>query len=239
MSFSKLSNRDEFGYPLKFKSASEAGLVKLERGGDANTKLSLDFEDFPFADNAVGNTIPATITNSGVTRDMANKKFGKSSALFSSAYAYLDCSVPKTLMENSDFSLEFFAYPTALSGRVWALNQDTATAYTFALGFENTSVLVSVRAGAYKTGGTVTLNTWHHIKMVKHDSKAYAFLDGVKVIDNITFSPVVYVDTMRIGAALYDANTYKFSGNIDEVRLQFGDMSEQTGATCAVPDKPF
>ena len=34
MSFSKLSNRDAFGYPLKFKSASEAGLVK-----DANPFL--------------------------------------------------------------------------------------------------------------------------------------------------------------------------------------------------------
>lgn len=237
MSFSLLSNRDEFGYSLKFDTASAAGLVKPVRGGDANTKLSLDFEDFPFADNSVGNITPATVINSGVTRDTTNKKFGESSALFSSAY--LDCSVPKTLMENSDFSLEFFAYPTALSGRVWALNQDTDTVYGFALGFDGTSVLISIRAGAYKIGGTVTLNTWHHIKMVKHDSKAYAFLDGVKVIDNITFSPVVYVDTMRIGAALFDANTYKFSGNIDEVRLQFGDMSEQTGATCDVPDKPF
>lgn len=123
-----------------------------------------------------------------------------------------------------DFTVEAWVYPTAT--RVQCV-VDTRTAdasstgFFFGLNASNQAMLYHNAAATQ--GGTVSLNTWTHIALVRSGSTWTVYVNGVSV-GTLTRAVVLNDTNLQIGASttVTSSSTNYFSGNIDDLRITKG-----------------
>lgn len=184
--------------------------------------------------------------------DFTNKKFGTASIKY-------DPSIPKQQLYSmvnagfdiylQDFTLEIWAYFTnvntnqALMGKSAAGDfqdeiqfswmTDNGGHFRFATSPSNYNV-------KYKDFFVVpTLNTWHHIALVRKSSTLKFFLDGIQIGNAEPFDISVNSYTARVFrvGVLDDSDNWRFAGNLDELRITVG--VARYWANFPVPTKPF
>ena len=186
--------------------------------GTSVTNINLEVES--------GNT-GHTVTNSNVTSDSTNKKFGTSSAFFNGTSSYM--SIPDHAdfqlggTSGGNFTVEYWQKSSSTtSSRVWSQFAGHPTE-NFMRGYYLTSEFVKVYIDSTVRNTlapttNISNNAWHHVALVRDGGTLRLFIDGTQedtqvVANNANdISGIVY-----IGA--HNGTSEFFSGNIDEFRL--------------------
>lgn len=167
----------------------------------------------------------------------AQSKFGGSSGLFdgSGDAAIITTGLNNFTMSGNAYTLEAWIRPSVVSGSRPVISITAASASFFglialsvsggALAWESRHNTGSGFANVNGTGGTVTVDTWHHVALSVDNGTARAYLNGAQVGTNQTFTaPAFTVAGVGIGAFgnLFDISTACFNGYIDELRITKG-----------------
>lgn len=214
-------------------------------GNDENTKVLLHFDELPFTDTAAGNTSPAAVTNSGVTLDTDNFKFGTASAKFANSSNNLKVTVPQALMMSSPWLVDcWFKVDDGQWSdycRIFTQDDEQNGGWTYYLMSGNrVGVWVRNVTPNEPASAALTPDDWHYATLVYYNAKFYGFVDGVRftVQDGSTEGFLNYI---MLGKRI-QSTSYSLRGNIDEFRLQLLDESEISkwiGATIPIPDAPY
>lgn len=214
-------------------------------GNDVNTKVLLHFDELPFADTAAGNASPAAVTNSGVTLDTENFKFGTASAKFANSSNNLKVAVPQAQMMASPWLADcWFKVDDGQwreYRRIFTQDDEQNGGWTYYLMSGNrVGVWVRNVTPDEPASAALTPGDWHYAALVYHDSKFYGFIDGVRftVQDG---SAEGFLNYIMLGKRI-QSTSYSLRGNIDEFRFQLLDEAEigkWTGTTIPVPTTPY
>ncbi len=146
--------------------------------------------------------------------------------------------------ETQNFVMEAWVYIRALTGANQGFN-GKGTAGTDGYSFFITNALVlsfiwNGTGGATITAGTLKLNAWHHVAVVRNDGVIRLYLDGVGAgsstvcTTNITTTGVKYVGQAR--------GTNPVNGYMSGYRMIKGELPtgyDATASTITVPTAPF
>jgi len=137
-----------------------------------------------------------------------------------------------------DFTVEFFVYrtSTALDQGIFTFGAANALSGLFAA-MDNANLEVGVLGGdpPQISGGTLSLNTWHHVAITRSGTNLRAFIDGVQFGSTVTNSTNLTDDQLKIG---YSFNTtFVMTGKLDEFRVTKG-VARYT-ANFTPPTAPF
>lgn len=214
-------------------------------GNDVNTKVLLHFDELPFADTAAGNASPAAVTNSGVTLDTENFKFGTASAKFANSSNNLKVAVPQAQMMASPWLADcWFKVDDGQWNeycRIFTQDDEQNGGWTYYLMSGNrVGVWVRNVTPNEPASAALTPGDWHYAALVYYNAKFYGFVDGVRftVQDGSTEGFLNYI---MLGKRI-QSTSYSLRGNIDEFRLQLLDESEISkwiGVTIPVPAAPY
>lgn len=214
-------------------------------GNDVNTKVLLHFDELPFFDIAAGNASPAAVTNSGITLDTENFRFGTASAKFANSSNNLKVTVPKALMMSSPWLADcWFKVDDGQWNeycRIFTQDDEQNGGWNYYLTSGNrVGVWVRNVTPNEPASAALTPGDWHYAALVYYNAKFYGFVDGVRftVQDGSTEGFLNYI---MLGKRI-QSTSYSLRGNIDEFRLQLLDESEISkwiGATIPVPAAPY
>ena len=180
----------------------------------------------------------------------AQSKFGGSSLYFDGSSRI---QIPNTTaLGTNDFTIEFWAYPTDLTGaRCWATSADPSyDKQGFWIGTSGTSLYWLVGSGGsswqvLRIVGTVNLNQWNHIALSRSGNTFRAFIDGV-VVDTVTNSVSLTNANNNISVGGRTAGATQYSqGYIDDFRLtlgvaRYGNFTPPTaGLSTLTPVEPY
>ena len=214
-------------------------------GNDVNTKVLLHFDELQFADTAAGNASPAAVTNSGVTLDTENFKFGTASAKFANSSNNLKVAVPQAQMMASPWLADCWF---KVDDGQWNEYCRIFTQDDEQNGGWNYYLMSGNRVGVWVRGITpnepasqqLSATDWHYAALVYYNAKFYGFIDGVRftVQDG---SSEGFLNYIMLGKRI-QSTSYSLRGNIDEFRFQLLDeveIGKWTGTSIAVPDAPY
>ncbi|MEH2128900.1 LamG domain-containing protein [Nostoc sp.] len=191
----------------------------------------------------------ATITRYGDSKiSTAESKFGNGSLLLDGAGDYLSFPYSDAIDINSDdFKIECWYYPLAITGfrTIFAQWQQITAKGGFLLAANGSSLLFDFGAFAENadllTGGTLTINTWHHIAVTRIGSRFTLWLNGVAVktaltsatksLTTVNFSIGNFYNSSGVLGAAGATDTFAY---INELRI-----AKPTPFALTVPDSAF
>ena len=214
-------------------------------GNDVNTKVLLHFDELPFADTAAGNASPAAVTNSGITLDTENFRFGTASARFAGGSNNLKVAVPQAQMMALPWLADCWF---KVDDGQWSEYRRIFTQDNEELGGWTYYLMSSNRVGVWVRGmmpnapasQQLSATDWHYAALVYCNSKLYAFVDGARFAV-VECTPESFLDYIMLGKRI-SSSDYSLRGNIDEFRLQLLDeveIGKWTGTSITVPDAPY
>lgn len=171
----------------------------------------------------------------------AQSKFGGSSFYKSSAGD--NCiSTPNTTglnMGTSDFTIELWAYPLALTDFAFLLTKHGESNYNgFSIGFMSDGGLfvncTGSSPGFTATPATIVTDQWQHIALTRLNNVARVFVNGVLIHTWTNGSDMTNTQPVRVGG--FESNV-GFTGYVDEVRITKGQC--RYALDFAVPIAPF
>jgi hypothetical protein len=163
----------------------------------------------------------------------AQSKFGGSSIVFDGTSSGIEVANNNALkFGNGNFTLEYWIYPTNLTGVQTHFNTDGSTDNT------NTSyaILTVGNSLRYYLGsssanwdvalgvlfGTVSLNTWQHIALVRNANVFTPYVNGISGTTTTSSSALfAFTNVLSIGAANLSSPS-RFLGYIDDFRITKG-----------------
>ena len=172
------------------------------------------------------NNLPVTVvSNSQIST--AQSKFGGSSLSFDGSSKLTIANT--TALGTDDFTIEFWAYPTNLTGaRCWTTSADPSyDKQGFWIGTYGTKLYWLVGSGGnnwvvIRQVGTVNLNQWNHIALTRSGAIFRAFIDGVQV-DTVTNGVSLTNTNNNISVGGRNAGAAQFSlGYMDDFRITKG-----------------
>lgn len=214
---------DPFTTPYLFKATS------VNSGDEYWDSVALSFNcdgtngstDLSSAD-AVGHTV----TGSGdVQYSTAQSKFGGSSIAFDGTGDFLTVAdnADLTVANSESMTFEFWAYVSsvAANGAFFTI-ANGATTWLFQCYVRTDRKVTFVRyAGmSLTTTATITLDTWHHIAIVRNSTVWTVYIDGVAsatTTDNVAIDPY----SILIGAN-NSALPWPLTGYLDDIRFTIG-----------------
>jgi hypothetical protein len=199
-----------------------------------NTSL-LTCADNRLVDDSINNF---TITKNGDVSVQRFSPFNPSTLTATSYSGYFDGTgdylrVPYNAgfaMGSSNFTIEYWVYPTALTGDITVLGAHTNdTNGGYGVGFNGTQPRTWVNIGGgganwYQVfGSTVSLNTWNHIAFVRNGSSFYMYTNGVQgtVYTNANAITNASNSDVTIGAR-YDGTGNFYTGYVSNARIVKG-----------------
>jgi len=151
---------------------------------------------------------------------------------------------PAFAFGTEDYTIEFWAYPTASTRQDWVNVLNTGNNYRITVFYTGTQIQYfagTSSSGAtrisYTLAGSSLINAWHHIALSRVSGSTRLFYDGVQVgstyADTLNFS-----DTSMVFYAGRDpAGSTYMSGNLSNIRIVKG-VGVYTG-TFTVPVIPL
>lgn len=146
----------------------------------------------------------------------------------SSPYRKIESSSTAPDLRNTDFTIECLIYPTALnftSCEIFgAQRQNSGLCYVMLI-TQSTNTLVASFFGSEITHQTtITLNTVHHVALVRSGNTFALYLDGIKstttlIVAQDTIDAYAPSTTLKIGVGRGGVAAH-FTGYIDEFRLR-------------------
>lgn len=194
---------------------------------DQYTKLLIHMDDSTFKDEC-----GHTVTNNGVVLNTTTKKFGNASAYFNGSNSYLDVSNnPDLEFGVNDFTIDCWMYAKSLpsSGYFKTIySKRLGDAYAGGIGVfltpSSTIVLYAtsnnsswdIFAGA--SIGTITLNTWYHIAVVRKGNYFYGFINGMNTYTSSAITSAIATNSYNVHIGTTGNGSF-LDGYIDEFRI--------------------
>ena len=179
-----------------------------------------------FTDSSTNNFTITPFGNAQIST--AVKKFGTGSGLFDGTGDYLELPVNAIQFNADDFTIEFWVHPTRTGSHTCVANWNCSNLMTIFLAVDIPGgVVVYLNgSGPYITGGSIQVNQWQHVALVRQGGNMKAYINGVQAggTYNIGNTPInTIVDNIRIGrdTASFNCNT-PLEGYIDELRITKG-----------------
>jgi Concanavalin A-like lectin/glucanases superfamily len=179
-----------------------------------------------FTDSSSNNF--AVTANGNVQISSAQSKFGGASALFDGNGDYLQLPVNAIQFNANDFTIEFWVYPTRTGSHTCVANWGCGSNMTIFFAVETSQgVVVYLNGtGPYIQGGSIQVNQWQHVALVRQGSNMKAYINGVQAGDtyNIGNGAInTIVDNIRIGrdTSSFNCNT-PLEGYLDDLRITTG-----------------
>lgn len=213
-------------------SAGETFAVNSIDGSTVIASGTIDRKDadnkFYISGNVSGITEATTRTaktikfNGNAKLQTGNKKFGTASANLDGINSYLSVGANDEFgFGTDDFTLEAWIYASSTTGEqpIYDLRAGIATDTAPYFYLDGTTLKYQVGNNTPAiSGGTITINTWHHVAVSKLSTGTRMYLDGNQVgstyTDNNNYG---LTKPVFIGANFNLANY--FTGNIDDVRI--------------------
>ena len=168
------------------------------------------------------------------------KKFGTGSVLLDGTGDYLSLATSSDFgFGTGDFAVEAFVRPTSIAaGKIFDFRSASPDQAVLIDMDGSGTVRVNINGSNVISGGTLSVNTWHHLAVSRVSGVTSLFIDGTRVGS-------AYTDTndygttkaLKIGSNLNGADT--FTGYIDEVRVSKGDARYANAGTITVPTAEF
>ena len=182
---------------------------------------------FKIAGNVSGITEALTRTektikfNGGAKLQTGIKKFGTASANLDGVNSYLSVGANDEFgFGTDDFTIEAWIYATSTTGEqpIYDLRAGIATDTAPYFYLDGTTLKYKVGTSERISGGTITINTWHHVAISKLTDGVRMYIDGNQVgntyVHNTDYG---FTKPVLIGTNFNLANY--FTGNIDDVRI--------------------
>lgn len=159
----------------------------------------------------------------GATRSATQSKFGGYSLYFDGNGDYLQYAYNTDFdLSATDFTVECFFYRTANTGNsLYAClvsKRDSGLDWDYGLEFNSNALSFRYAGTGTLSAGTTTLNTWHHVAVVRKSGVIKTYLDGVFVA-SVTAAPYNRSVVMHVGRSLTSYSDNQFQGYIDELRI--------------------
>jgi hypothetical protein len=199
-----------------------------------NTKFLLQSEttngSTTFIDTGQGLNSPRVVTPTSVTHSTTQAKFGSSSVYFSGSSSYLQCGSSIDFDLLSDFTVDAWVYPTSMPsiGRIFSRGLVTTNEGSWCFGYGTswhgyTELNFAARIGSntknfYSGQLTITLNTWHHMAVVRSHGAVLFFLDGVHVGGG-SYSTALPSTSINFYAGIQTGTSEYLVGYVEEARL--------------------
>lgn len=188
------------------------------------TNGSIVFEDSSAFDHQIW-------SRGGAALSTTRSKFGGSSVSFDGTAKTL--SVPATgalVFGKDDFTVEFWVYPTSVTGSATLFSvRETGSNYGPLAIVRDGAALdlyVSENGSSWKvnaTGGTLTVNTWHHVAVVRVDDTITMYLGGTSVASGTLTSATTFLHSygypIRLGG---EKSSGYFAGYMDDLLVYRG-----------------
>ena len=168
------------------------------------------------------------------------KKFGTASVLLDGTGDYLSLATSSDFgFGTGDFAVEAFVRPTTIAaGKIFDFRSASPDVAVLIDMTGSGVIRLNVNGSNVITGGTLTVNTWHHLAVSRVSGVTSLFIDGTRVGS-------AYTDTnnygtsksLKIGANLNGADA--FTGYIDEIRVSKGAARYANAGTITVPTAEF
>jgi len=188
-------------------------------------------------------TTPATVTpNADVQHSTAQQKFGTSSIYFdgtNGAGLVVDQKADWNF-GSGDFTIDFWAYPTVSgSGEDYILANSSQAAggfsYFVSTRLEEIYFYFSTAGSAYDvsvqtTSGLFTVNTWHHVAIVRNAGRIDIYIDGVSDA-NDTSGTAFFDSTGPLTFGCLTGGSVDYNGYLDTIRFEKGTARWTTNFT--------
>lgn len=154
----------------------------------------------------------------------AQSQLGGSSLLLDDSGDYVRVEDFSSLdFTTGDWTLEAWIYPTNVTGEraVLATWDDNLANFVLGVADGEAFLLWNVGAGVYASGGTVSVNQWHHLAATRSGNTGSLFLDGtlVDTVDLQGDADQGPGSALQIGKIGIGYSAWEFAGHIDEVRI--------------------
>jgi len=229
MSIMKLSDRDEFGNPVRYRSSVDAALAPVY-GNDSYTKFLLHFDgssgSTTMADSS-SNATTFTASGNAAISTAQSTAFGGASLYVDGSGDYVSPSDNSLFaIGTSAFTLDIRAYPlltTSLRAIVDMRSGDDSNG--FALRINNGYWTVAISTSTIITGSAASTAKFTHLAVVGNGGSSGSrtiklYIDGV-LAGTYTIDYNFTSTRVRIGTYWGSSGDY-FQGYIDEARLSIG-----------------
>ena len=168
----------------------------------------------------------AAISSTEIKANFGSSGFFDNSG--SSPYRKIESSSTAPDLRNTDFTIECLIYPTALNFTYCEIfgaqrvNDDLC--YTMRISQATNTLVAEFFGTQISHQTTVTLNTVHHVALVRSGDTFALYLDGIKSTGTQTVTQFIidnYIPatTLKIGVGMGGAASH-FTGYIDEFRIR-------------------
>lgn len=197
-----------------------------------NTAFLCNFTNAGIYDNAMRNVLE-TVGNAQISTSV--KKYGTGSMRFDGTGDYIK-GLPSnnTIFGTSDFTIECWIYVSSLPGAYATIMMQgppvqmfVTSASKIACWFNDNDNTLSYIVSNLQSAGSVSLNTWHHVAVVRSGTSFKVYLDGIGGTAQ-TSSLAVANSANGVTVGITNSNTYPFNGYIDEFRVTKG-VARYTG----------
>lgn len=141
---------------------------------------------------------------------------------------------------NGAFTIELWAYPTALASSYNHLldtRPTDANGFSWGVESDNQVFFYSISAFRYQNIGYVPLNAWAHMAITRDSSNNLrAYLNGAQIGTTIANFTANYTETTTL-VGQYFGGAQNWTGFISNIRLLAG-TAKYTGTTYTVPTSP-
>ena len=192
-----------------------------------------------------GNTIDNSITDSSTNsttitaQSIAQGTFtpflgdGYYSNYFDGASSYLTLTSPVNIGAD-DFTIELWVYPTKLPDDAWT----AFVSFGAPAGGQEIRIAQNINGGGfgylfpnnsggsnYAGFGTLPINQWHHIVLMRNGSVVVLYRNGnyVAAVSGVSFTFAPSTNNFRIGNSLYGAQDGYYTGYISNLRITLED----------------
>jgi len=245
--FIKLSDRDAFGRPNKYRSLSEAGL--LGYGNNSYTKALLhgdgDDESTSIVNNARGGS-EAWTASGGAEIDTASKVFGSGSIYLPNGSAKVEADIAAPA---GDFSVDFrLRLPASSSNYAngWGYGNDPVGSGILMYGEPRFAFYIKNGSGLFEMPCTAfSGDVFHHFIITRNGNTFSIWIDGaLDVSDTYAGAFLDFGLPMKLGGSANGG----FTGHIEELRYTDGvDITSDSmdpcysanGTTYTVPTKAY